>query len=178
MLDDYGFEIYEENPFPLAYFITLRTFGTWLHGDGRGSVGRKRNVYGRREIAPNDGLEETMQWRAKQDAVVLGIAERKLVEEAIVEVCERRRYLLHAVNARTNHVHAVVSAQKPPERIADSFKAYSTRKLGEAGFGSERVWSRGEAVHIYGNLKMSNERLNMYCTVKVTSRLNLKNRST
>jgi hypothetical protein len=61
MLDDYGFEIYEENPFPLAYLITLRTFGTWLHGDERGSVGRKRNVYGRREIAPNHGLEETMQ---------------------------------------------------------------------------------------------------------------------
>jgi hypothetical protein len=44
MLDDYGFEIYEENTFPLAYLITLRTFGTWLHGDERGSVSRKRNV--------------------------------------------------------------------------------------------------------------------------------------
>jgi hypothetical protein len=23
---------------PLAYFITLRTYGTWLHGDDRGTV--------------------------------------------------------------------------------------------------------------------------------------------
>jgi hypothetical protein len=33
MLDDYGFEIYEENEFPIAYLLTFRTFGTWLHGD-------------------------------------------------------------------------------------------------------------------------------------------------
>ena len=25
---------------PLAYFISFRTFGTWLHGDRRGSVDR------------------------------------------------------------------------------------------------------------------------------------------
>ena len=86
-----------------------------------------------------------MQWRAKQDAVILTLRERRLVEKAIVEVCERRRYLLHAVNARTNHVHAVVSAQKPPERIADSFKAYSTGKLRKAGFRTGRVWSRGKS---------------------------------
>ena len=33
MLDEYGFELYEENEFPLAYLLTFRTFGTWLHGD-------------------------------------------------------------------------------------------------------------------------------------------------
>jgi hypothetical protein len=33
MLDDYGFEIYEENEFPIAYLLPVRTFGTWLHGD-------------------------------------------------------------------------------------------------------------------------------------------------
>lgn len=32
MLDEYGFEIYEENEFPIAYLLTFRTFGTWLHG--------------------------------------------------------------------------------------------------------------------------------------------------
>ena len=32
MLDDHGFEIYENNAFPQAYLLTIRTFGTWLHG--------------------------------------------------------------------------------------------------------------------------------------------------
>ena len=32
MLNDF-----DDNEFPLAYFISLRTYGTWLHGDVRGS---------------------------------------------------------------------------------------------------------------------------------------------
>jgi hypothetical protein len=28
---------------PLAYLITFRCYGTWLHGDERGSVDRFRN---------------------------------------------------------------------------------------------------------------------------------------
>jgi hypothetical protein len=31
---------------PLAYFITFRAYGTWLHGDKRGSVDRHNNRYG------------------------------------------------------------------------------------------------------------------------------------
>ena len=31
---------------PLAYLITFRTYGTWLHGDARGSVDREHNVFG------------------------------------------------------------------------------------------------------------------------------------
>ncbi len=39
--------------FPLAYLITIRCYGTWLHGDERGSVDRKYNRYGTPRIAPN-----------------------------------------------------------------------------------------------------------------------------
>jgi hypothetical protein len=31
---------------PLAYFITFRSYGSWLHGDERGSVDRSHNQYG------------------------------------------------------------------------------------------------------------------------------------
>ena len=30
---------------PLAYFISFRTYGTWLHGDERGSIDRFHNRY-------------------------------------------------------------------------------------------------------------------------------------
>lgn len=146
MLDDYGFETYETAPFPLAYLITFRTFGTWLHGDEKGSVGKSpTNIYGRPDIPPNPGLKDTMQRRAKQDPVILSVPQRRIVEEAIVEVCGKRSYYLKAVNARTNHVHVVVSAQIEPERMADSFKAYSTKRLKESGFEFETVWSRGRS---------------------------------
>ena len=56
MLDDHGFEIYEENDFPLAYLLTLRTYATWLHGDDRQSVDRNgNNIYGRPDLLRKKG---------------------------------------------------------------------------------------------------------------------------
>jgi len=40
---------------PLAYFLTLRTYGTWLHGDERGSVDAKHNCYNTPYTAPDRG---------------------------------------------------------------------------------------------------------------------------
>lgn len=43
---------WDDSDQPLAYFITFRTHGTWLHGDQRGSVDRHgRNVFGADRIA-------------------------------------------------------------------------------------------------------------------------------
>lgn len=148
MLDDYGFEIYEENKFPLAYLITIRTFGTWLHGDERNSVDRHgKNIYGTIDIAPNKRLNETMKGELKQPAVILDEMQRKAVETAVTELCEERKYYLQALNVRSNHVHAVVAAQIKPERIADAFKAFATKKLREENLvGKElKIWSRGRS---------------------------------
>lgn len=38
---------------PLAYFITWRTYGTWLHGDERGSVQRGSSGPLAPPISPN-----------------------------------------------------------------------------------------------------------------------------
>jgi REP element-mobilizing transposase RayT len=148
MLDDYGFEIFENNEFPLAYLITIRTFGTWLHGDERNSVDRHgRNIYGTPDIAPNQKLEKLMRSELKQPPIIFDNHQRYTVEVAIRELCENRTYLLRAINVRTNHVHAVVTAQAKPERIADAFKAFATKKLREEDlFSSDlKVWSRGRS---------------------------------
>ena len=76
--------------------------------------------------------------------VILNLNQRKIVEHAIQEVCEQRKYALHAVNARSNHVHSVVTALRRPEYVLNSFKAYATRKLRETNLLSESVkpWAR------------------------------------
>ena len=78
---------------------------------------------------------------------ILSEAQRKVIEEVIAEVCKHRGYVLHAVNARTNHIHAVVSAQMKPEPIVDAFKSYATRRLRKEGLAprSRKVWSRGRS---------------------------------
>jgi len=38
---------------PLAYFLSFRSYGTWLHGDKRGSVDRFHNKYGTPRLPEN-----------------------------------------------------------------------------------------------------------------------------
>src|ERR1044072_1203723 len=84
---------FETNEFPLAYLITVRTFGTWLHGDDRLSVDRHGlNVYGTRRRAANVKLESTMRENMSRHPVILNDAQRATVIQAVKEVCENRGY--------------------------------------------------------------------------------------
>ncbi len=120
---------FDDNEFPLAYFISFRTYGTWLHGDERGSVNRNQNKYGTPRMAPNSRLQQAERKLLKHPPVTLDGRQRPVVEKAVREVCELRGYTLVAINVRTNHVHTVVSAQMKPEPILQAFQAYATRKL-------------------------------------------------
>lgn len=147
-LDEYGFEIWEENTLPLAYLITFRTFGTWLPGDERGSIKRDGwNRYGHPKYRPNPELECSIRNEMRQPAVVLTKQMRVIVHDSIRSLCIRRELILKAVNIRTNHGHIVLSASQKPERIADALKANATKALREAGLvgPKERVWARGRS---------------------------------
>jgi REP element-mobilizing transposase RayT len=135
---------FDDNEFPLAYLISFRTYGTWLHGDERGSMSRKQNKYGTPRIAPNKRLERAERKLLKHPPVTLDGRQRPVVEKAIREVCEHRGYVRLAINVRTNHVHTVVSAAMKPEAILQAFQAYATRKLREAGLLPREIkpWSR------------------------------------
>ena len=54
----------------------------------------------------------------------------KPIDAALRETCAIRKWHLHAVNVRTNHVHAVVSIGLiKPERALIAFKANATRQM-------------------------------------------------
>ena len=146
MLDDHGFQIFEDNEFPLAYLLTFRSFGTWLHGDERGSTERSSDQrFKASAVPPNVPLREKMESEMIQVPIVFSSTQRTLIAEAITEVCSFRQYQLRAVNVRTNHDHAVVSKAIMPEKIVNDFKAYATRRLRlehEICLGL-KVWSRG-----------------------------------
>jgi REP element-mobilizing transposase RayT len=146
MLDEYGFEKFEDNTFPRAYLLTFRTVGTWLHGDQRGSNQRiRKGPHSSPHVGPNVPLHERMAESMRQGSTILNLVQREHVATAIREVCMFRGYNLSALNVRSNHGHAVVSGQIKPERIVNEFKAYSTRRLRqEKEFSEEQViWSRG-----------------------------------
>ena len=74
-------------------------------------------------------------------------AQRVAVDREIKDVCTKRNYLLRALNVRTNHGHAVVSAEVKPELIINAFKANATRALREQKLVDPdiQVWSRGKS---------------------------------
>jgi REP element-mobilizing transposase RayT len=119
---------------PLAHFITFRSYGTWLHGDERGSVDRHNNGYGDPYYDPNAKWKKLSVQYSKAEPVVLNAEQRKATEAAIRETCEKRGWSLLAVNIRTNHVHSVVSpGSLNPSMALNGFKANATRMMRESG---------------------------------------------
>jgi REP element-mobilizing transposase RayT len=124
---------FNTNGFPLAYFITFRCFGTWLHGDARGSVDMLHRRYGAPFAPANKLRENYMRKLTKQPPVVLDNAQRVVVDRAIREAAAFRRWDIRALNVRTNHVHAVVSTSESRKDVLSVLKANATRELREHG---------------------------------------------
>jgi REP element-mobilizing transposase RayT len=126
-------EEFSESRIPLAYLITFRCYGTWLHGDERGSVDRGHNIYDTPFLPRNETREKDERQRLKQPPVKLDQARRVAVDRAVREVCTQRGWALLAINVRTNHAHIVVSAQCNSKKVLNDFKAYATRGMRKAG---------------------------------------------
>jgi len=129
---------------PIAYLLTWPTYGTWLHGDGRGSVDREHNIPGT-PLIPADArraLRESA--RLKHKPVRLDEKSRQIVGEAIADHCRQRGWELSAMAVRTSHVHVVVGvSDRAPERMLGELKAWATRRLRAAGrlAPKDRVWA-------------------------------------
>ena len=126
--------MWNDTDIPLAYFISFRCYGTWLHGDERGSIDRHNNTYGAPKIPPNDHWQSISATRLRHQPVALDAARRLLVENAVRETCEKRGWSLLAINIRTNHAHTVVATGgKSSKQALVAFKANATRAMREAG---------------------------------------------
>jgi REP element-mobilizing transposase RayT len=128
---------------PLGYFLTLRTYGTWLHGDERGSVHYTQDQYGTPVLAPNPTRVASAAARMRHEPFLLDATSAAVLEQAVEEVCTHRQWRLFVVHARTNHVHIVVGAALSPERMMNDFKVWGTRHLRENGCAApdQTVWA-------------------------------------
>ncbi len=126
--------MWNDNDLPLGYLITFRCYGSWLHGDERGSIDRYHNQYKSPYLPRSDRRRDLNQSKLKSKPVTLDAKQRKSVNDAVREVCTYRHWDLRALNVRTNHVHVVVSTGfAKPERALNSFKSYATRHMREDG---------------------------------------------
>ena len=65
--------------------------------------------------------------------MILKSRHRKSIDAAIRETCNIRKWLLEAINVRTNHIHTVVSASRKASLVLNAFKANATRQLRQDG---------------------------------------------
>src|SRR5438876_10021431 len=77
---------------PLAYFITFTTYGTWLHGDERGSVDRGHNQFDSPWLEPDSSRFAAGRSRMAQAAYALDAARREVVRAAVVDDCRYRAW--------------------------------------------------------------------------------------
>lgn len=69
---------------------------------------------------------------------------RDAVLEAIQEVCAHRGWILLAAHVRSTHVHTVVDAEVPPERVMSDFKVHASRRLNRMSLDepNRKRWAR------------------------------------
>ncbi|MEM1013189.1 MAG: class I tRNA ligase family protein [Planctomycetota bacterium] len=129
----------------LSYLITFTTYGTWLQGREPGSADRKgHNIPGEPYLVGDEAEERRQFARLKHAPTELHESQRTTTQNAIIGVCEHRGWTLHALHVRSNHLHAVVSADATPEKVMSDFKARATRSLREANLAGadQKVWTR------------------------------------
>jgi hypothetical protein len=70
--------MWNDTEFPLAVFFTFRCYGTWLHGDERGSIDRHQNIYGTPRLPNNPNWKQSNQEQLQYAPVTLNAARRKI----------------------------------------------------------------------------------------------------
>ena len=123
---------------PLGYLITFRTYGTWLHGDPRGSVDRFHNTYGTSKLPPSPLRQQYERRLMKADPVRLDAPRRAAVQRSLGETCTKRKWKLWVSSVRTNHVHSVVTAPCSSLTVLSGLKARATRAMREGGWWNSK----------------------------------------
>ena len=126
---------------PLAFFITWTVYGTHLQGDERGWRRRRRG-----DQPPQPRLDQWRRQRLKHEVLLLSPDERAAVERQCERHCQHRAWHPWTVNARSNHVHVVVTAAGfSGKAVRDQLKAKATRALRERWphFRDRPVWTVG-----------------------------------
>lgn len=142
-----------------VYFLTWRTYGTWLPGDDRGWVNSRQNARGEPMHTGDFRLENAAKGLMRFPPVILDDVQRNAAGDAIREACQFRAWSIHALNVRTNHVHVVLACFEPPEEAQRILKARVSRSFREHGWlapgaplwarsGSQRRVASEDALHV------------------------------
>lgn len=117
--------------FPLAYHITVGTYGTRLHGDSRGTVDRSMNHH--RE--PIIGRDEV--WRREEESllafapVILTVPQRGVIEAILPEICVKGGWQYHIAAVQPDHMHVLLSSPQEGKAVRRLLKRWVSQAISE-----------------------------------------------
>jgi REP element-mobilizing transposase RayT len=128
----------------MTYLITFACYGCHLHGEEAGSVDRDHNLPGARLVEADARRVSFERRRMDQLPYGMDTTRRDVVLASVRERCSSNRWMLLAAHVRTNHVHLVVEAEVPPERVMNDLKSYASRCLNRVGLDepTRKRWAR------------------------------------
>ena len=115
--------------FPLAYHITVGTYGTRLHGDERGTVDRAMHRPGDPIIGRVEHWERMERAKLRFPPRVFDAAQMRLIESLIPAICDRGGWTLHARAAAPDHVHVVLTAAADGQVVRTLLKRWLGQSL-------------------------------------------------
>ena len=132
------------------WYLTSTTYGTWLPGDARGSVGRTKtysdprthdNVRGEPLTPSSPGLASASHQSLRSLPVYFSAEQAVVVLTQFLETAAYRGWRIHAVAVMRNHFHLLVEVPDDPEpgRVLGDFKSYASRALNRR-FGRRVDW--------------------------------------
>jgi REP element-mobilizing transposase RayT len=130
--------------YTVTYLITFACYGCHLHGGESGSVDSGHNAHGTPILEADSARAAAEAERMDQPPYYLDQIRRDAVLVSIKAVCTHRGWSLLAAHARSNHVHIVVEAEQPPERVMSDFKVYASRQLNgmQLDHPNRKRWAR------------------------------------
>jgi len=129
---------------PSAYLLTWTCYGTWLHGDPRGSVDADHRVPRTAYLPADPRRQQRAAGGLRSPKAELSAVARQVVHKAILDHCAFRGWEVLALNVRSNHVHAVIACgDLAPKTALSQLRAWSTRRLRAAGLFTidQKVWT-------------------------------------
>jgi hypothetical protein len=144
---------------PLAYFISFACYGCRLHGDDRGSVDRRHNVYGTPVLDPDPERVAANRAALKHPAYALDGDRPAVVLAGITALVAKRGWVLWAAHVRTEHAHVVLTAGgADPDRVMTDLKAAASLRLNRAhpADRGRPVWARhGSTRYVWDEVQLA-----------------------
>jgi REP element-mobilizing transposase RayT len=124
----------------LGYMLTWTAYGNWLQGD------KRKYVKGGRTLDPNPSLESKNKKNMKYPKVLLTPAQRKIIENAIIEESAGLNQKIYVIAIRTSHVHLVMDCNFISAASAVSHYKNAARRSMECNGFRGRLWTKGFSV--------------------------------